>query len=418
MEPMHVKAHLNELQDWLLEYGRGFLQDPASRQQARLSQVQQALLEQQIAWRYRSRFRFPEPERWLWSDRSLAQSSDWLSAAFKASLFPPDELVVDGCCGAGVDTVALALRGPVIAIDCDPWLVALAQNNTAAHDRQICTYAERLSEASIRGAKWLHADPDRRLDQAKTLRADEFSPSIDELSELFKHVAGGMIKIAPSTEFSEHTAAWIDQQGCRAWIGNYGECRQQLLLVGQILQQGLLQQILLADSVSSVNARIAVVLSAAQGAHTSLSHGFQWQAFASAPLSFDRYPASTQNIGPYVFDLHATLHAAELQPAWAALNNLQAITDVRGYFTSDKPMNNSMAQCFEVIDVVPWDDRKMRKWLRERDVGNVEIKCRLIRLDASDFQRRYSGQKGPPVTILVTRVGHRVRGIICRRYTS
>jgi THUMP domain-like len=423
MNQAYNESGLSEIQSWLLENGRGFLDDLAARQRARLSQTQQALLEQQIAWRHRSRFRFPQPNLWLWSDCSLAQSSDWLSATFKAALFPQDQLVVDGCCGAGVDAVALSLRGPVIAIDSNPWLASLAQNNAAAHGLQISAFAELLTVESLRGARWLHVDPDRRFDQAKTLKADEFSPSVDELAELLTHVDGGIIKIAPSTEFSERTANWVGQRCRRAWIGSFGECRQQLLLVGDILKQDLLQRICSRSQLESNDARIAVVLTASEQQSEGTDRGnvrpstevFQWQAFASTGGSLDAGPEPTDEIGRYVFDLHATLHAAELQQAWAAENDLAAITDVRGYFTGDEALASSLAQCFEVIDVVPWDDRQIRKWLRGRDVGNVEVKCRLTKLDASSFQRRYSGEKGNPLTLLVTRVGERVRAIACNR---
>jgi THUMP domain-like len=416
MNLLSPSTELNELQRWFLEHARGFLTDATARQRSHLSQVQQALLEQQQAWRHRSRFRFPQPELWMWSDRSLAQSSDWLSAAFKASLFPAGELVVDGCCGAGVDAVALSFRGPTIGVDCDPWLAAIAHSNAASHGQQIETYAEMLTVDSLRGAKWIHVDPDRRSDQAKTLRADEFSPPLGSLSELFEHVEGGIVKVAPSTELNEEDAEWVDQHCCRAWIGSFGECRQQLLLVNKITEQQQFRE--LVQNSESTNQRIAIVLSAPAGPHATAMNwfsSFQFAAFAADDGSIDDGPEPTLEIGKYMFDLNATLHAAELQQAWAEDNEVEAVTDVRGYFTGDHPIDDPLTQSFEVLEVLPWDDRKIRKWLRGQKFGNVEVKCRLAKLDASSFQRRYSSEQGEPLTLLVTKVGDRVRAAACRR---
>ena len=154
------------------------LDDPARLPKATLSAAQRVCLEQQIFWRKRSQPRFPDPGKWLWTDRSLSQASDWTTASYKASLFPVGETVADGCCGAGADAAALAGRCRVLAVDLDPWMVALTDSNAAAHGREVNVYCEVLSRASLREARWLHVDPDRRMGDAKTLDAISFSPPL------------------------------------------------------------------------------------------------------------------------------------------------------------------------------------------------------------------------------------------------
>ena len=425
---------LNEAQQWLIDFGRSFLLEQAQKQRAGLSQVQQALLQQQIEWRRRSRFRFPQPDLWLWSDRSLSQSSDWLSACFKASLVPPSVLAIDGCCGAGVDAVALALRGSVIAVDEDPWMTALAKSNAASHGQQIQSYAEPLTKASLREAHWMHADPDRRPGNVKTLEADEFTPAIEQFVEMLEGLDGGIIKIAPATRLSPDMTDWVSEHCTRVWMGSFGECRQQLLLYGQarvseclrsIFAQSLPQESTLREfPADKPGVRMAAVLCPTDSASAS---SFKYMHRAASPMASFRgelFARAEENVeevdvdeevGEYVYDLHAVLHASELHESWAAERELTAITDSRGYFTSDHAIDSPMAQCFQVVEVVSMDDRKLRKWLRSQNVGNVEIKCRLHTLDASALQRRYSSDQGDPMTLLVTRFGDRVRAIACRR---
>lgn len=425
---------LNEAQQWLIDFGRSFLLEQAQKQRAGLSQVQQALLQQQIEWRRRSRFRFPQPDLWLWSDRSLSQASDWLSACFKASLFPPSVLAVDGCCGAGVDTAALALRGPTIAVDEDPWMAALAKSNAASHGQQIKSFAEPLTKASLRDAQWMHADPDRRPGNVKTLEADEFTPAIEQLVQMLEGLEGGIIKIAPATRLSPDMNSWVSENCTRVWIGSFGECRQQLLLYGQARVSECLRRMFEVsiphESVTQEfpsnqpGVRMAAVLCPTDSAS---AQSFKYKHHTENPIAsfraelFARAEEEAEDVdvdeevGEYVYDLHAVLHASELHESWAAERGLAAITDARGYFTSDHAIDSPMAQCFQVIEVVSMDDRKLRKWLRSQNAGNVEIKCRLHTLDASALQRRYSSEQGDPMTLLVTRFGDRVRAIACRR---
>ena len=136
---------------WLIEQGREKLSQPNCDVQGWRSQGLEAwqveLLRQQHALRRRSRSRFPWPERWLWTDVSLSQASDHWSASYKAVLFPVDEPVVDACCGAGSDLVALAARGQVLGVDADADLAALAQDNALAHGYQVEVRARRLPAA-------------------------------------------------------------------------------------------------------------------------------------------------------------------------------------------------------------------------------------------------------------------------------
>jgi hypothetical protein len=432
---------LNPLQKWLLEYGRPLLADPELRARTPLDAAQKAVLDQQLQFRKRSRLRFPDPDGWIWTDRSLAQASDWLSACFKSSLFPRGALIADGCCGAGVDSIALAERGPVIAIDRDPWMTALTADNALAHGRRIQVFQEPLTRDSLRGASWLHVDPDRRRDDERIVEAASFSPPLDAIIELFTGLEGGVIKIAPSTRLTESISDFVNQQCCRVWIGSGSECRQQLLLVGgcrlpDISRPAPQQSFVASSGASEENAatmraptvetvvdfertqRVAVLLQAAESGMAQVA------AFA-APSRKDSErvaPPIVRQPGRIVYDLHSVLFASDLHEQWAERHALAALEDPLGYYTNTGSGPESVllpwAQAFEVLDVFAWDDRKVRRWLQHHRVGSVEIKCRLVRLDAAEYQRRYQRSQPGLASLLVTRLEGRVRCIACRRYPS
>lgn len=394
---------------WLTEHGRELMHaagQPTSRQPdlpatllAKLESWQQSLLQQQYELRWRSRHRFLQPELWLWTERSLAQASDYWSAHYKAKLFPPTASVLDACCGAGSDLVALASRDPVHGSVCGsvrgieghPGLAHLAADNARAHGYQVQVDTHTLTAAWQGAVDWLSIDPDRRAAGRRTTDADEFSPTLTDVLSLTKRTRGAIVKLAPSTRMPAEQIAQIDHTSQRVWLGNQGECRQQLLLSGE-LRQGTSRQAVLCEP-SCVS---------------------EFSGSSQPPVRITNAPLR------YIYELHNVLHAAELQATWANQQPMDAVGDSHGYYTADQLVHSEWAQVFEVLEVLPWDDRQLRKWLRKRRVGTVEVKTRGLGeqatgIDANACQRRYSAPEGEPVSLLVTRLGGRVRGIAARR---
>lgn len=421
--------------DWLIAHGRTLLQSTGEVQQARwkrdLAAWQCELLRRQIGYRWRSRHRFPQPDLWLWTDTSLAQASDHWSAQFKAGLFPAGEFVVDACCGAGADLVALAGRGDVLGIDADPALAALAQDNARTHGLDVAVHVARLSDQLpspwASNTSWLSIDPDRRPDGQRTTDAQAFSPALDQVLHMSRQCRGSVIKLAPSTRTDEQLTAALDATCSRMWLGSQGECRQLLLLSGELRYLDPRQLALHSDGqrpqistdhVGQVTPLRSAVLcepgDAAQG-FAGINHVYQAEVSKCADLL-----PSQMDIGRYVYDLHPTLHAADLQRVWSSEHGLRPISEAHGYYSSDALVQSPWAQAFEQIAVLAWDDRKIRQWLRGFGAGQVEVKVRgvhpiKLHIDANACQKRYSRADGEPIALLVTRIGDRLRGIAARR---
>lgn len=392
---------------WLVEVGAPQLRrlrtpDAVEElRQMRCETWQKSMLKQQLEFHKRSKQRFPDPLKWLWTDRSLAQASDWWTAHFKAQLIPPRTRVIDACCGAGADAVALAHHHPVCALDQNPVCVALAKGNISSHALEAEVIQRTASPEIIQSHDWLHIDPDRRASGRKSLNAEDFSPPIEDTIRMAQRAAGAMIKVAPRTETMGFEQAM--DGGLRLWTGWGGECRQQLLLVG--------------DALAAATAKLGIAAQSTRMAIGLDKHSPYDEQLANSTTYAGVVEESSvaERAGRFVYDLSPMLHAAELQGSWANAHGLAAIGNAQGYFTSDQRLSNNLVQGFEVVEEVGWDDRKVRRCLRALQAGNVEVKCRLLTLDANRYQKRYSQPGGNPVTILVTRLGNRTRAILTRR---
>lgn len=362
-----------------------------------LAAWQKKFVEQQLRFRGRMRRRFPVEQSWLWTDRSLSQASDWWSALYKASLFPGGVSVLDACCGAGADSVAIGRRGPVIAMDACCETLAIAEANLLGHlesDAQAEVLLGDFPNDTPESTQWMHADPDRRppdksAADRRTLIGDQFQPSLGSLLQFAENLQGAVIKIAPSTVFSDETQDAVDGQSQRVWLGTFGECRQQLLLCGKLRRENV-----------GTQRRVVLV-------HPE-----------PAEFTGDIEMASTWADQPsrYIYDLNPTLFASELQVCWANQNGLAPLGGELGYYTSEQLVRSPFAQVFQWVETIAWDDRKVRKWLRANKAGIVDVKTRGVRLDAGHFQRRYSNSEGDaPFSILVSQLGQRVKAVVCKR---
>ncbi len=405
---------LDELR-WLDQHARHLLAEPAQAKSQKLSTLQRGWLQEQRLLQSRAAARFPNPEQWLWTDRSLSQASDWLSARFKAGYFAAEQAVVDACCGAGADAVAIASRGsPVTAVDADPAMTLLAEINAGRQRLSIRTITQPLSMELVRHLAsdhaGIHIDPDRRPNDRRTSHGDAFSPPIAEVLDYAEQFATAVIKLAPSTRLDVELEQQIDQRFARVWLGNRGECRQQLLVRGSLsdpVPAGREAGLIAEQPDSSCNN--ALELSCRR---YSLADRFN--------LETTGWDAVTYDVGRYVFDLHPVLHASRLQVAWGHSQGMQPLSEPTGYHTSGSlphatAWSEGWCQAFEVREILPWDDRQVRRWLRSFGAGAVEVKCRLAKLDANAFQRRYQSDSGQPVTLLVTKLDGKTRAIAATR---
>ncbi|MDR0991096.1 MAG: SAM-dependent methyltransferase, partial [Propionibacteriaceae bacterium] len=97
----------------------------------------------------------------------------------------------------------------------------------------------------------------------------------------------------------------------------------------------------------------------------------------------------------------AVIRARALAPLAEQLA-AHGLVDQIAYLTGDADRLTPWAQRFEVLEVLPFDDKKVRAWIRQRGIGHLEIKTRGLGLDPARWRRRL-GLKGPErATVIVT----------------
>ena len=116
--------------------------------------AEQAAAAYETAWlRQRATQKFARASQMYFTREALEQASGERIAAYRAERFARFANVGDFCCGIGGDTLSLAQRTHVHAVDLDPLRLAMARENAIAHGMQdrIQFNEERLHELRARG---------------------------------------------------------------------------------------------------------------------------------------------------------------------------------------------------------------------------------------------------------------------------
>jgi hypothetical protein len=107
-----------------------------------------------------------------------------------------------------------------------------------------------------------------------------------------------------------------------------------------------------------------------------------------------------------------------LQGAVAFRHGLSALANGRTYLTGPRPIEDASLTCFEVDDVLPFERRKLERYLADRGIGTLEIKKRGLDIDPDRLRRELRLRGDNAATLLIARVDGRIVAIAAQRQSS
>ncbi|MFN0017896.1 MAG: THUMP-like domain-containing protein, partial [Pirellulaceae bacterium] len=350
-----------------------------------LSAEQVHLVLEQVDLRRRAAEKFSAAEQMFFTPKSLMQASDETIAACKAARFSKGGSFADLCCGIGGDLLALAGKGTCVGVDLDAGLVHLAQRNCEvtgrAGGRAIVAGAATFPVHEY--SAW-HIDPDRRPSGKRTTQVEHYQPPLEVLEALLMKNPQAAIKLAPAAQVP---ANW-EQSAEREWLESRGECRQQVAWFGSLARHP--------------GEKAATIVDAIDGPRT-----VQGRGEGSVPVA--------DKISRYVYEPAAVVLAAKLTHVLCGEHHLKAVTSQAMYLTGDAMIQDAALAGFEVLEVLPHDERQLKAWLRQRGIGRLEVKKRGCDVETEKLRKKLGGQGDESATLLICPVGGKVQAIVARR---
>lgn len=347
--------------------------------------IHQAL--EQVRLRRKAEAKFgPYAQQMLFSEAGLEQASRLAVAAHHAGRFQSAGInrVADLGCGVGGDSMALAALGlSVLAVDSDRDTAALASYNLAMFDTVQVAQADALT-VDLGGVEGLWLDPARREGGTRLFDPKQWSPSLTDAFTLADSRPSG-IKLAPGMDRD-----LIPDEVEAQWVSHGGAVVEVVLWWGKLAREGI--------------RRSALVLGS--------EHSGELTGAQDAP------DAGIGPLGDYLYEPDGAVIRARLIGTLAGMLGGAMVSPGIAYITSDHEHHSVFAAGFSVHKVLPLNTKTLAAWVREADIGTLEIKKRGVDIDPATLRDRLSPQGSESGTLIITRYEGKKVAIVAKRLNS
>lgn len=322
----------------------------------------------------------------LFTESGLEQSSRLSVAARHAGRFRDAGIkqVADLGSGIGAQSIAFAsLDLDVRAFEIDEVTAAVATYNLAVFENARVEQAD-VTSLDLSQFESLFFDPARRdLSGAKRAAAQRifdpanYSPNFNFCLEAAR-TKPTAIKLGPG-----HDKRQIPIDSEAQWISADGDLVELVLWFGSLKRVGIARSALLLtkdfkDEITSPESNSP-----------------------NAPLA---------ELGKYIYEPDKSLIRSGLIAEFAKPVGLTLIAPEIAYLSSDERIHSPWMKSYEIVDNLAFDRKKLKAYLRENNIGILEIKKRGSDISPEQLRKELSPRGEGAATLIVTRVGdaHRV----------
>ena len=308
---------------------------------------------------------------------ALEQSTASDIGIFKARLFEKATSIDDLCCGMGGDSFFLSKEIPVRGVDLSEERVAMYRFNTRALGAPREAILADIRTLEKRN-DFFTVDPARRAKEGDNQRNfSELTPTFAEVLELSKLYKGGMAKLPPGYPTEEFPAA-----AEVIYLGAKSDCRECLVLFGELARNPGKTRAIAIDSQGNAHSWIS---SDATSTGKELPLG-KISAYIAEPI-------------PVLVRSHLFAEVA-LESAPDA----HLISSGIAYAASDSPLDSEAFHNFRVLGCTPLSTGKVKKLLKEFDVGKLTLKKRGVEIVPEAEIKRLAPKGKREAILFYTRV--------------
>jgi SAM-dependent methyltransferase len=345
----------------------------------------------QVKLRRRAKAKFGEfAPTMFFTEEGLEQASRLKVAAIHAGRFRNHGLtrIADLGCGIGAESLAIAsLDMEVTAFEIDEVTAALATYNLASFENVKVEQAD-VTTINLDNFDGLFIDPARRdLKDSKTninkrkYDINDFSPSFDFVLEAAR-TKPTIVKLGPGLDHKD-----IPDDAEAVWVSDDGD------LVELTLYFGILRR---------PEVKRAALLLSPNG------------TFQITSSDAERLDAPLGELGRYLYEPDASIIRSHLVGNLAISLGLNIFSNEIAYLSSNEEVHSPWLKGYEVLENLVFDRKKLKAYLREKNIGVLEIKKRGADITPEQLRRELDPKGTESATLIVTRVDGAHRVLIVR----
>ncbi|MFF9176838.1 methyltransferase domain-containing protein [Streptomyces sp. NPDC014793] len=338
--------------------------------------VSAALGQARLRQRAVAKFGERDAARMFFTPNGVEQSTRTSVATHRAECLRANGVrsVADLCCGIGGDAIAFARAGiRVLAVDRDPLTCEAARANADALGLAglIEVREADVTEVDTAGYDAVFVDPARRSSKrGRIFDPEAYSPPLSWAVSAALGAPLGLLKIAPGIP---HEA--IPADATAEWVSDGGDVKEAILWFGPHVTPG---------------ARRATLLPSGAGIHVT-------------PGTMLPDPR-VRPVGRYLYEPDGAVIRAHLVAEVAEDLDGGLVDPTIAYITSDELHNTPYATAYEITDQLPFNVKRLKALLREREVGILTVKKRGSAVEPEELRRKVRPQGPHSATVFLTRV--------------
>ncbi|MFG3504628.1 methyltransferase domain-containing protein [Streptomyces sp. NPDC047821] len=311
-----------------------------------------------------------DAHRMYFTPNGVEQSTRATVAAYRAARFKDLGVrgVADLCCGIGGDAIALARAGVrVLAVDRDPLTAEAARANAAALDLAdlIEVRCADVTEVDTSAYDAVFVDPARRGGRGRVFDPEAYSPPLSWAMDAARKAPHAALKIAPGIPHET-----VPPEAEAEWVSDGGDVKEAVLWFGT--RPG------------------AVTATLLPGPRTLTGRGLP--------------DPRVRPVGRFLYEPDGAVIRAHLVAEVADDLGGGLVDETIAYVTADDLRPTPYATAYEITDQLPFNLKKLKALLREREVGTLTVKKRGSAVEPEELRRKLK-PKGPnAATVFLTRV--------------
>jgi predicted RNA methylase len=359
-----------------------------------MDKTQIELLLEQVHIKNKSKEKFPRAELMKFTSESLSQSSSMQVSEYRTwkmrNQLGTIKNALDICAGVGGDTIAMALRWNVIAVEKDKQIMDMLKHNCSVYNvqKKINFVQEDINELllnqefiqTIKDSDVIFFDPSRRKDGKRTVKMEEYEPSLLLIKEFKKYNKNICVKISPGTDLSRI------KYDCDTEVVSYkGEVKDIILWFGALKKDENIRTIM----ATKLPERITIE-----------KNEKEVDIKLERPLQ-------------YIYEPDPAFIKAKLITEIAEKHNLKKMSKNSIYLTSNNKINNSILKSYKVIETTNIDYTKINQILENHSIGKVDFKSKIVDIDNKNLHKKIKGKGKNKGLVIFTKVMEKPSAIIC-----
>ena len=322
--------------------------------------------------RNKCRNRIDNVDNFIFTAKGSQQASSTALAKYHAKKLENYSTIADLCCGNGIDLFYISKnKKQVFALDLDEETLLAAKYNN--RKEQNITFLQEKAEEFSNPVSAIFVDPDRRDENKRFIAPEDLSPKLSNILKLTEITPNILVKLSPAMDYK---SIIIKQKHSYEFISENGELKEILLCLGNFANDGN-KAILLPKNISLLQNKKEIAI--------------------SGTLKYILEPDSAIIRAGLVQDLGYEIGTTLLNKHLALLS-------------SNKEIFSDFTKTYLVVDQFDYNLKKLKKYLRQANIGKLVIKTRGFSQSVEEFRKKLKlkGNESSIMFIIRINEGHKI----------